>query len=90
MPARSGGSQPTVTWRCRRVPDGRQKAQKFEDEYLDDLFLYVKELGFEALSYMPSRNTMEQLARVMDKCRSLISLRFPEKISISRARALFA
>ena len=52
-------------------PTGDKKAQKFEDEYLDDLFLYVKELGFEALSYMPSRNTMEQLARVMDKCREL-------------------
>ncbi len=49
MPARGSDPNLLLPWRCRRVPDGRQKAQKFEDEYLDDLFLYVKELGFEAL-----------------------------------------
>lgn len=50
-------------------PTGDKKAQKFEDEFLDDLFPLVKELGFEAIAYMPSRNTMEQLTRVMDKCK---------------------
>ncbi|MEG2881853.1 MAG: PHP domain-containing protein [Christensenella sp.] len=51
-------------------PTGDKKAQKFEDECIDELFPLVKELGFEAIAYMPSRNTMEQLTRVMDKCKN--------------------
>lgn len=50
-------------------PTGDKKAQKFEDDYLDLVFAVVKELGFEAIAYMPSRNTMEQLKRVMQKCK---------------------
>ncbi len=50
-------------------PTGDKKAQKFEDEFLDELLPLVKELGFEAFAYMPSRNTMEQLTRVMDACK---------------------
>ncbi len=47
---------------------GDKKAQKFEDDYLDLLFETVHELGFDAVTYMPSRNTSEQLARVMELC----------------------
>lgn len=50
-------------------PTGDKKAQKFEDEYLDEILDVVKQNGFEAIAYMPSRNTMEQLKRVMGKCK---------------------
>lgn len=47
---------------------GDKKAQKFEDEYLDELFEVIKGLGFNAVTYMPSRNTIEQLRRVKSLC----------------------
>lgn len=49
-------------------PTGDKKAQKFEDDYLEELFPVLRDLGFEAVAYMPSRNTDEQLQRVMDLC----------------------
>jgi len=48
---------------------GDKKAQKFEDEYLDLLVSTLKDLGFYAITYMPSRNTDEQLERIMRLCR---------------------
>ena len=50
-------------------PTGDKAAQAFEDEYLDDLFPLIADLGFGAVAFMPSRNTPEQLARVMALCR---------------------
>ena len=47
---------------------GDKKTQKFEDDYLDLLFEEIKELGFKAVTYMPSRNTKEQVERVMALC----------------------
>jgi len=47
---------------------GDKKSQKFEDDYLDELFDVIKELGFNAVTYMPSRNTMEQLKRLKQLC----------------------
>lgn len=47
---------------------GDKKAQKFEDDYLDELFAVLEELGFRAVTYMPSRNTYEQLKRIRDLC----------------------
>ncbi|MBD5559543.1 MAG: PHP domain-containing protein [Clostridia bacterium] len=49
-------------------PTGDKKAQKFEDDYLDELFPVLRSLGFEAVAYMPSRNTEAQLSRVMKLC----------------------
>ena len=49
-------------------PTGDKKAQKFEDDYLDELFGVLRDCGFSAVTYMPSRNTKEQLRRVMDLC----------------------
>jgi len=50
---------------------GDKKAQKFEDDYLDILFDSLTELGFDAVTYMPSRNTMTQLALIGEKCRDM-------------------
>ena len=47
---------------------GDKKAQTFEDGYLPELFGYLKDAGFNAVTYMPSRNTLEQLARVRALC----------------------
>lgn len=48
---------------------GDKKAQKFEDDYLDLLVGELKRLGFNAITYMPTRNTKEQLARLMSLCK---------------------
>jgi len=50
-------------------PTGDKTAQAFEDEYLDELFPLLKDIGFDALAFMPSRNTLAQLTRVMGLCR---------------------
>jgi len=47
---------------------GDKKAQHFEDAYLDDLVAFLKEAGFKAITYMPSRNTTTQLTRLMSLC----------------------
>ncbi|GHV13643.1 hypothetical protein FACS1894219_08720 [Clostridia bacterium] len=47
---------------------GDKKTQKFEDDYLDLLFEELSSLGFRAVTYMPTRNTKEQLARVISLC----------------------
>ena len=47
---------------------GDKKAQKFEDDYLDDVFLCLQEEGVKAVTYMPTRNTMEQLTRLRSLC----------------------
>lgn len=47
---------------------GDKKSQKFEDEYLELLFQVLKDLGFNAVTYMPSRNSLEQLMRVKELC----------------------
>ncbi len=48
---------------------GDKKAQKFEDDYLDELAADLKRLGFNAITYMPTRNTKPQLERLMALCR---------------------
>lgn len=47
---------------------GDKRAQKFEDDYLDDLVAYISKLGYRAITYMPSRNTTAQLDRVRALC----------------------
>lgn len=68
--ARSQGIIPTYCYLgdVAESPTGDKKAQKFEDDCLDEVFESAKKLGFEAIAYMPSRNTEEQLKRVMAKC----------------------
>ena len=47
---------------------GDKKAQKFEDDFLDELFVVLKDMGFKTITYMPSRNTREQILRLKDLC----------------------
>ncbi|WP_372846685.1 PHP domain-containing protein [Pontiella sp.] len=49
-------------------PTGDKKAEKFEDEYLDDLVPELKKIGFKAITYMPPRNTKAQLLRLQKLC----------------------
>ncbi len=49
---------------------GDKKAQKFEDDYLDDVFECLKEEGVTAVTYMPTRNTQQQLLRLRSLCDS--------------------
>ncbi len=48
---------------------GDKKAQKFEDDYLDLLIDVLREYHFDAITYMPTRNTPAQLDRLMTLCR---------------------
>lgn len=47
---------------------GDKKTQKFEDDYLDELFDLLEKLGFTAVTYMPSRNSRQQLERLRALC----------------------
>jgi hypothetical protein len=47
---------------------GDKKAQKFEDDFIEDLFETLHELNFRSVTYMPSRNTPLQLARLRTLC----------------------
>lgn len=64
--ARSIGAIPAYAYLgdVTASPTGDKKAETFEDEFLDELFDELDALGFPALTYMPPRNTAEQLARI--------------------------
>lgn len=47
---------------------GDKKTQKFEDAYLEELVMFLAKSGFKAVTYMPTRNTVEQLRRVIELC----------------------
>ena len=47
---------------------GDKRPQKFEDDYLDLVFDELVRLGFNAVTYMPTRNTKIQLERVIKLC----------------------
>jgi len=47
---------------------GDKKAQKFEDDYLDELFETIYDAGIRAVTYMPTRNTQSQLDRLRTLC----------------------
>ncbi len=49
---------------------GDKKPQTFEDSFLDLLFETIVSLGFHAVTYMPSRNTPEQLDRIQRLCQT--------------------
>ena len=47
---------------------GDKKAQKFEDDYLDELFEVIYNAGIRAVTYMPTRNTQTQIERLRRLC----------------------
>ena len=47
-------------------PTGDKKAEKFEDDYIEELFTELSRMDYCAIAYMPPRNTVEQL-RVLRK-----------------------
>ena len=47
---------------------GDKKAQKFEDDYLEDVFRCLREEDVWAVTYMPTRNTPAQLERLRGLC----------------------
>ncbi|MFA6947607.1 MAG: PHP domain-containing protein [Eubacteriales bacterium] len=47
---------------------GDKKAQKFEDDYINELFEVIREVGFDAVTYMPTRNSAAQLDLIMRLC----------------------
>jgi len=47
---------------------GDKRPQKFEDDYIDLLFDEIIRLGFNAVTYMPTRNTKAQLEKLMRLC----------------------
>ena len=49
-------------------PTGDKKAEKFEDDYLDELVPELTRIGFKAITYMPPRNTREQLLHLQKLC----------------------
>jgi len=48
---------------------GDKKTQKFEDDFLEELARLLHDSGVQAMTYMPSRNTPAQLARVRGICK---------------------
>lgn len=49
-------------------PTGDKKREQFEDSFLDQLIGSLPQLGFLAVTYMPPRNTPEQLQRLKTLC----------------------
>ena len=47
---------------------GDKRAQKFEDDFLDELVPFLAGLGYRAITYRPSRNTPAQLKRIRALC----------------------
>jgi hypothetical protein len=48
---------------------GDKKAEKFEDEFLEELLDVLVDIGFPAITYMPPRNTKEQMLRLQKLAR---------------------
>ena len=50
-------------------PTGDKRAEKFEDDILEELIPGLKKIGFKAITYMPPRNTLNQLLRLQRLCK---------------------
>jgi predicted metal-dependent phosphoesterase TrpH len=50
-------------------PTGDKRAEKFEDDFLEELIPELKKIGFKAMTYMPPRNTLSQLLRLQGLCK---------------------
>lgn len=49
-------------------PTGDKKAEKYEDDFLEELVPELSRIGYRSITYMPPRNTVEQLLRVQRLC----------------------
>jgi hypothetical protein len=49
-------------------PTGDKRAEKFEDDFIEELFAEISHFGFRAVTYMPPRNTLDQLLKVQKLC----------------------
>jgi hypothetical protein len=69
--ARSVGAIPAYAYLgdVGESPTGDKRAEKFEDDYIEELFDELARRGYQAVAYMPPRNTVEQLRRVQRLCR---------------------
>jgi len=47
---------------------GDKRPERYEDSYLDELFAVLKQEGVSGVTYMPSRNTSAQIARLRELC----------------------
>lgn len=47
---------------------GDKKAEKFEDSFLDELMDTLRVIGYQAVTFMPPRNSLKQLQRLMGLC----------------------
>jgi hypothetical protein len=45
-------------------PTGDKRAEKFEDDFIEELFAELSRFGYRAVTYMPPRNTAVQLANL--------------------------
>lgn len=70
-------------------PTGDKRAEKFEDDYLDDLVVTLRDIGFPAITFMPPRNTPEQLDRV-SRLASANGLIEVSGVDINQPRQVFA
>ena len=50
-------------------PTGDKRAEKFEDDFLEELIPELKKIGFKAITYMPPRNTLSQLLPLQELCK---------------------
>lgn len=69
-------------------PTGDKKAEKFEDDFLDELMDEVSRIGFRAVTYMPPRNTREQLRRIIRLCHNHNLMQI-SGVDINSSRQLF-
>lgn len=67
---------------------GDKKAEKFEDDFLETLFEELKKIGYKAITYMPPRNTKEQLKRVQSLCSRLAFMEI-SGVDINSSRQTF-
>lgn len=69
---------------------GDKKAQKFEDDYLDELFAVIDNAGIRAVTYMPTRNTQAQIERLRKLCEKYDMLQISgEDINSPRQKFVF-
>jgi hypothetical protein len=68
--ARSIGAIPAYAYLgdVGESPTGDKQAEQFEDSYLEALFAALARIGYQGITYMPPRNTPEQLRRVRALC----------------------